>query len=68
MRRAGEAGLGHLVQAHRMDMKDIPQAFQGIDLLWSEGAPYNVGFANALASWAPALTPGVTPSSANCPG
>jgi trans-aconitate methyltransferase len=52
LRRAGEAGLGHLVQAHCMDMKDIPQAFQGIDLLWSEGAAYNIGFANALATWA----------------
>jgi SAM-dependent methyltransferase len=58
LRRAGEAGLGHLVQAHCMDMKDIPQTFQGIDLLWSEGAAYNIGFANALATWAPALTPG----------
>ena len=38
VRRAGEAQIGHLVRAHCMDMKDIPQAFQGIDLLWSEGA------------------------------
>jgi hypothetical protein len=40
-----------------MDMKDIPQAFRDIDLLWSEGAAYNIGFANALATWAPALAP-----------
>ncbi len=39
-----------------MDMKDIPQVLQGIDLLWSEGAAYNIGFANALAIWARALT------------
>jgi SAM-dependent methyltransferase len=57
VRRAGEAGVGHLVRAHGMDMKDIPQAFQGVDLLWSEGAAYNIGFANALAAWAPALAP-----------
>src|SRR5262245_32969242 len=57
VRRAGEAGLGHLVQAHCMDMKGIPQAFQDIDLLWSEGAAYNIGFPNALATWAPALAP-----------
>ncbi len=25
-------------------MKDIPQVFQDIDLLWSEGAAYNIGF------------------------
>ena len=54
--RAREAGVEHLVQAHCMDMQDIPQAFQGIDLLWSEGAAYNIGFPNALATWAPALS------------
>ena len=47
-----------LVQTHLMDMKDIPQAFHDIDLLWSEVAAYNIGFANALAVWAPALAPG----------
>ncbi len=57
VRRARDAQVGHLVRAHCMDMKDVPQVFQGIDLLWSEGAAYNVGFANALATWAPALAP-----------
>ena len=56
VRRVREAKVGHLVQAHCMDMKNIPQVFQDIDLLWSEGAAYNIGFANALATWAPALT------------
>jgi SAM-dependent methyltransferase len=56
-RRAGEAKIGHLVRTHCMDMKDIPGVFQNIDLLWSEGAAYNIGFANALAIWAPALAP-----------
>jgi cyclopropane fatty-acyl-phospholipid synthase-like methyltransferase len=56
VRRGQEAQVGHLVQAHCMDMKDIPQRFPGIDLLWSEGAAYNIGFSNALATWAPALT------------
>jgi SAM-dependent methyltransferase len=58
VRRAGEAGIGRLVRPHCMDMKDIPQVFQNIDLLWSEGAAYNIGFANALAVWAAALAPG----------
>src|SRR5438034_10816074 len=56
VRRAQEAQVGHLVQAHCMDMKDIPQRFHGIDLLWSEGPAYNIGFPNALTTWAPALT------------
>ena len=57
MRRATEAGLEHLVQPHCMDMQDLTQKFNNIDLLWSEGAAYNIGFANALSSWAPLLTP-----------
>src|SRR5262249_45379324 len=44
-------------QAHCMDMKDIPHVFQGIDLLWSEGAAYNIGFPNALATRASAMIP-----------
>jgi cyclopropane fatty-acyl-phospholipid synthase-like methyltransferase len=54
-RRVKEAGIEHLVQTHCMDMKDIPSAFQHIDLLWSEGAAYNIGFSNALTTWASAL-------------
>jgi trans-aconitate methyltransferase len=57
-RRAKTAGLEHLVQTHCMDMKDIPGVFQYIDLLWSEGAAYNIGFANALTVWAPAINEG----------
>ncbi len=57
-KRALDARLDHLVQAHCMDMKDIPRAFPRIDLLWSEGAAYSIGFANALRVWAPAIAPG----------
>jgi trans-aconitate methyltransferase len=55
MRRAKAAGIEHLVQTHCMDMKDIPRTFQHIDLLWSEGAAYNIGFSNALTIWASAI-------------
>jgi SAM-dependent methyltransferase len=57
MRRARESKVERLVQAHCMDMKDIPQVFQAVDLLWSEGAAYNIGFSHALATWAAAMTP-----------
>ncbi len=40
-----------------MDMKDIPGVFPTLDLLWSEGAAYNIGFANALSTWAKAIKP-----------
>jgi hypothetical protein len=38
-----------------MDMKDIPAVFEDIDLLWSEGSAYSIGFCNALTRWAGAL-------------
>jgi SAM-dependent methyltransferase len=53
--RAKERNLADLVRTHWMDMKDIPSVFPEIDLLWAEGAAYNIGFANALASWAKAI-------------
>jgi len=55
--RAREAGIGHLVRTHCMDMAEIPGVFREIDLLWSEGAAYNIGFPHALATWRPALRP-----------
>jgi trans-aconitate methyltransferase len=54
-RRAKEARIEHLVQTHCMDMRDIPSVFRHIDLLWSEGAAYNIGFPNALTAWASAI-------------
>ena len=56
-RRAKEQGLAHLVQMHCMDMKDIPSVFPTIDLLWAEGSAYNIGFANALTTWAKTIKP-----------
>ena len=57
-RRAKKAGAEHLVQVHCMDMQDIPAVFQHVDLLWSEGAAYNIGFPKALTIWAQAINPG----------
>lgn len=57
-RRAACAGLADRIETHGVDMRDIPRRFPRIDLLWSEGAAYNIGFADALASWAGALVPG----------
>jgi trans-aconitate methyltransferase len=55
--RAKEKRLDHVVQLHCMDMKDISSVFPRIDLLWAEGAAYNIGFANALTIWATAIKP-----------
>ena len=57
-RRADREGLGDLVQPHCMNMQDIPRRFPRIDLLWSEGAAYSIGFANALTTWAGSIPVG----------
>jgi SAM-dependent methyltransferase len=57
-RRSRKAGIGHLVRVLCMDMLHVPDLFRDIDLLWSEGAAYNVGFCHALETWAPAVKPG----------
>jgi SAM-dependent methyltransferase len=54
-RRAAQAGLGEYVRTHCMDMADIPERFQDIGLLWSEGAAYSIGFDRALTLWRTAL-------------
>lgn len=57
-RRAESAQMADLVRTHRADIKDIPNMFPHIDLLWSEGAAYNIGFANALTIWSAAVDRG----------
>jgi cyclopropane fatty-acyl-phospholipid synthase-like methyltransferase len=57
-RRAAQANAAHLLQVHCMDMQDIASRFPTIDLLWSEGAAYNIGFANGLGSWSRSIRPG----------
>lgn len=55
--RAAEAGVTRLIQTYCMDMQEIPSVFHRIDLLWAEGAAYNIGFANALDAWARSIEP-----------
>lgn len=55
--RARAAGLHHLIRPRCMDMADIPEAFSEIDLLWCEGAVYNIGFDRALDQWRDAVKP-----------
>lgn len=57
MLRSKAAGIGHLLETHCLDMQDISTVFQDIDLLWSEGAAYNIGVLNALTTWASAIRP-----------
>jgi len=51
--RAKRRGLGHLVEVIECDMGSLDWEPETIDLLWSEGAAYNLTFEGALKSWRP---------------
>jgi len=56
--RAVRAGLRDRIRIERADMARLPYAEDSIDLLWSEGAAYIMGFERALSAWRRLLRPG----------
>jgi len=56
--RAQRLGLAHLVEPIEADIGQLEWPAGTIDLLWSEGAAYNLGFVTALRQWRPLLAPG----------
>jgi SAM-dependent methyltransferase len=55
--RAARAGLAGLVEPIVADMGSLDWPAGSVDLIWSEGAAYNLGFERALAAWRPLLSP-----------
>lgn len=55
---ATRAGLADLIEPVCADMGALDRPPASIDLLWSEGAAYNLGFETALRSWRPLLADG----------
>lgn len=55
---AARQGLGALVRTRCADFGALDDAPGSIDLLWSEGAIYNLGWAEGLRRWRPLLRPG----------
>ena len=55
---AREKGLGNRIHAILGDMMEPPIGQASQDLIWSEGAIYNVGLREALGSWQHYLRPG----------
>jgi SAM-dependent methyltransferase len=53
--RARQAGLDHLITAIHADMAELDWPAASLDLIWSEGAAYNLGFERALRLWRPLL-------------
>lgn len=54
-RKALEAGLAHRLAVIEADMARLPFPEGSFDLIWSEGAIYNVGFRRGLELWRPLL-------------
>jgi SAM-dependent methyltransferase len=57
-RLASARGLADRVRTHCMDMASLGERFRDLDLIWSEGAAYAIGFATAMRQWAPVLRGG----------
>jgi cyclopropane fatty-acyl-phospholipid synthase-like methyltransferase len=53
--RAKQRGLEHLVETIECDMGSLDWEPETIDLLWSEGAAYNLTFEGALKAWRPLM-------------
>ncbi len=57
-RRTAAAGVAGRVTALEASMESLPLGDGQFDLLWSEGAIYNMGFENGVKSWRRFLKPG----------
>lgn len=55
---AVQAKLDHLVEPICADMANLGWPHASVDLLWSEGAAYNLGFEHALKTWKPLMAMG----------
>lgn len=56
--RASARGLTERIETIEADMGALDWPEASVDLLWSEGAAYNLTFSGALKAWRPLLTPG----------
>lgn len=56
--RAAERGLSSRIKVHEADMGTLDWPAHSLDLIWSEGAAYNLTFPGALSAWRPLLVAG----------
>jgi len=56
MEKARARGLADRIEPLACDFSELAVEPESIDLLWSEGAAYNLTFAGALEKWRPLLT------------
>jgi len=55
---AEKAGLQNRLKGVTGSMDNLPFQKQSLDVIWSEGAIYNIGFKRGLKDWKPYLKPG----------
>lgn len=55
---AGKAKRSAQIETLAASMDDLPFQPDEFDIIWSEGAIYNIGFENGVRSWRPYLKPG----------
>ena len=63
---AHQRGLKHLIEPRCADMRAPGVPARSVDLLWSEGAIYLLGFADGLRLWRPLLAPGGWLAASEC--
>ena len=56
--RAGKAGLADRVSTLACSMDALPFDERSLDMIWSEGAIYNIGFERGVRAWRPFLREG----------
>jgi ubiquinone/menaquinone biosynthesis C-methylase UbiE len=56
--RAIEQQVAEKIITHNCSMDDLPFQQQVFDLIWSEGAVYNIGFKKGISAWKKYLKPG----------
>ena len=56
--RADKAGVSDKIECLTGSIDNLPFAPQSLDLIWSEGAIYNIGFAKGIELWRPLLKTG----------
>jgi len=56
--RARAAGCSEQIETRAESMDSLSFAAESLDLIWSEGAIYNMGFTKGIQSWRPFLRPG----------
>lgn len=55
---ARAAGCSDRIETLAVSMDSLPFEAESLDLIWSEGAVYNIGFSRGIEAWRPFLRPG----------